>query len=100
MLAMLESTTEDSQNYLNVRDRKGKLLFGRAGDSLFERTLIYSFLPKTFLKFESFSPTIYVRECSGQKRRIVHPVVRRRGHSFTPTGDQQSPETGGCERHE
>jgi hypothetical protein len=53
MLVMLESTAEDSQNYLNVRDRKGKLLFSRAGDSLFERTLIYSFPPKTFLKFES-----------------------------------------------
>ena len=69
---MLESATEDSQNYPNVGNRKGKLLFSQAGDSLFDKTLIYSFLPKTFLKFESFSPT----------------------------GGQRSPDIGGCERHE
>jgi hypothetical protein len=71
-LAMLESATEDSQNYPNVGNRKGKLLFSQAGDSLFDRTLNCSFLRKSFLKFESFSPT----------------------------GGQRSPDFGGCESHE
>jgi hypothetical protein len=47
-LEMLERATEDSQNYLNGGHHKRKLLFSEAGDSLFDRTLIYSFFQKYF----------------------------------------------------
>jgi hypothetical protein len=80
MLAVLKSATEDFQKYVNARDRKGKLLFNEAEEWLLENDSDSLLCFESICEVSKLQPDIYVKDCSGGKRRIVSPRPRRSSH--------------------